>query len=100
MTQAVTSRHSSRLLSRLAAWTARSLERLFDGIHTGGDAIARENGWEIARATGRFGFGARIYHDPRFAHRALGTDHDGPAAHTPMARATSRPGEPSDFAAP
>jgi hypothetical protein len=73
MTQAITPRHSRRILSRLATWTARTLERLSDRIHAGGDATARENGWEITRATGRFGFGARVYHDPRFAYRTLGT---------------------------
>jgi hypothetical protein len=65
----------SWLLSRLAAWAARPLERLSDRIHAGGEAIARSNGWEITRSTGRFGFGARIYHDPRFASRAAGTGH-------------------------
>jgi hypothetical protein len=81
MTQAITSRHLSRLLSHLAAWTARPLERLSDRIHAGGEAIARENGWEITRATGRFGLGARTYHDPRFSQRAPANGHSGQAQH-------------------
>jgi hypothetical protein len=71
-------RRTSRLLSRLTAWTAKPLERLSDRIHSGGEAIARRNGWEITRATGRFGLGIRTYHDPRFARYAVGTDHRSP----------------------
>jgi hypothetical protein len=78
MTQAITSRNPSRSLSRLAAWTTRPLERLSDRIHAGGEAIARQHGWEITRASGRLGLGARTYHDPRFTQRALGTGHSGP----------------------
>jgi hypothetical protein len=79
MTQAITSRHPSRLLSRLATWTTRPLERLSDRIHAGGEATARQNGWEITRATGRLGLGARTYHDPRFTH--LAADRGGPSQH-------------------
>jgi hypothetical protein len=86
MTQAITSRHPSRLLSRLAAWTTRPLERLSDRIHAGGDAIARQHGWEITRATGRLGLGTRTYHDPRFTQRALGAGHSGLGEGTPAAR--------------
>jgi hypothetical protein len=92
MTQAITSRHLSRLLSRLAAWAARPLERLSDRIHAGGEAIAREHGWEITRDTGRFGLGVRTYHDPRFTQRALGADHSGPGEGTPTARFITEPG--------
>jgi hypothetical protein len=78
----------SWLLSRLSAWAARPLKRLSDRIHAGGEAIARSNGWEITSVTGRFGFGARIYHDPRFAHRAADT---GPSASVGMGSAASTP---------
>ena len=37
--------------------------------HAEGDDFARVQGWEIRRATGRFGFGSRQYHDPRFDQR-------------------------------
>ncbi len=81
MTQAITRRHSRRLLSRLATWAARPLERLSDRIHAGGDAIARSHGWEITRTTGRLGFSYRTYHDPRFANRARATERSGPSQH-------------------
>jgi hypothetical protein len=92
MTQAITSRHPSRLLSRLAAWATRPLERLSDRIHAGGEAIARQHGWEISRSAGRFGLGARTYHDPRFTHRSLGVGHSSPVEEMPAARSASKPG--------
>jgi hypothetical protein len=92
MTQAITSCHPSRLLRRLAAWAARPLERLSDRIHAGGEAVARQHGWEITRTTGRLGLGTRTYHDPRFSQRALGTGHSGPGEGTPTARFTTEPG--------
>jgi hypothetical protein len=52
-----------------AEWVARLLCQLSDRVFAGGDAFARENGWQITKTTGRFGFGARAYRDPRFAHR-------------------------------
>jgi hypothetical protein len=94
MTQAVSSRDPSRLLSRLAAWAVRPLERLSDRIHAGGEAIARQHGWEITRATGRLGLGARTYHDPRFTQRALGTGHSGPG------RTHPQPGHAASATAP
>jgi hypothetical protein len=42
---------------------------LSDRVFVGGDAFARENGWEITKTTGRVGFGARTYRDPRFGPR-------------------------------
>jgi hypothetical protein len=50
-------------------WVARLLRQLSDRVFAGGDAFARENGWEITKTTGRFGFGARSYRDPRFGPR-------------------------------
>jgi hypothetical protein len=52
-----------------AEWVGRLLRQLSDRIFAGGDAIARENGWETTKTTGRFGFGARAYRDPRFDRR-------------------------------
>ncbi|MGN6174690.1 MAG: hypothetical protein ACTHPS_17355 [Streptosporangiaceae bacterium] len=52
-----------------AGWVARLLRQLSDRVFAGGDAFARENGWEITKTTGRFGFGARSYRDPRFGPR-------------------------------
>jgi hypothetical protein len=44
--------------------------RLSDRIFAGADDLAREHGWMITKTTGRFGFGARTYRDPRFDQRA------------------------------
>jgi len=50
-------------------WVARLLRQLSDRVFGGGDAFARANGWEITKTTGRLGFGARSYRDPRFGPR-------------------------------
>jgi hypothetical protein len=60
-----------------AEWFARLQRHLSDRVFAGGDAFARRNGWEITKTTGRFGFGARSYRDPRFGQRA-GTSRQGP----------------------
>jgi hypothetical protein len=44
--------------------------RLSNRIFAGADVLAREQGWTITESTGRFGFGARTYRDPRFDQRA------------------------------
>jgi len=38
-------------------------------MHAAGDERARRHGWEVIESTGRFGFGARTYRDPRFDDR-------------------------------
>ena len=53
-----------------AEWVARLLRQLSDLVFADGDAFARRNGWEITKTTGRSGFGARSYPDPRFGQRA------------------------------
>jgi hypothetical protein len=70
MTQAATRRHAGSVLRRLAGWIARLQRQLSGRVFAGGDALAREHGWEITKTTGRFGFGARSYRDPRFGQRA------------------------------
>jgi hypothetical protein len=60
-----------------ADWIARLLRQLSDHVFAGGDAFARENGWEITKTTGRFGFGIRSYRDPRFGPRTTAA-HQGP----------------------
>jgi hypothetical protein len=62
---------------RPAAWIARLQRQLTDRIFADGDAFGREHGWEITKTTGRFGFGARSYRDPRFGQRA-NTGRQGP----------------------
>ncbi len=37
-----------------------------DRLHAARDAFAREVSWSVRVASGRFGFGARMYRDPRF----------------------------------
>jgi hypothetical protein len=44
-------------------------ERLSDRVHARGDAFAGQAGWTTTKTTGRFGFGARVYRDPRFGQR-------------------------------
>jgi hypothetical protein len=70
MIQTATRRHAGRVLRHLAGQVARLQRQLSDRVFTDGDAFAREHGWEITKTTGRFGFGARSYRDPRFGQRA------------------------------
>jgi hypothetical protein len=69
MTQTVPRWHADGV-PRLAAWIARLQRQLSDRVFADGAAFAREHGWEITKTTGRFGFGARGYRDPRFGQRA------------------------------
>jgi len=50
-------------------WIRRIQERLSDRVHAQGDAFAEQAGWATTKTTGRFGFGARVYRDPRFGQR-------------------------------
>jgi len=70
MIQTATRRHVGSVPRRLAGWTTRLQRKLSDRVFTGQDAFARRHGWEITKTTGRFGFGARSYRDPRFGQRA------------------------------
>jgi hypothetical protein len=58
-----------KLSTSRAGWVARLLRQLSDRVFAGGDVFALRNGWEITKTTGRFGFGARSYRDPRFGPR-------------------------------
>lgn len=53
-----------------AEWFARLQRQLSDRVFADGDAFARRNGWQITQTTGRSGFSARSYRDPRFGQRA------------------------------
>ena len=65
--------HRGSLPRRLAEWIARLQRQLSGRLFTEEDTVAREHGWEISKTTRRFGFGVRIYHDPRFgSHAAAG----------------------------
>jgi hypothetical protein len=50
MTQTATRRHAGGV-PRLAAWIARLQRQLSDRVFAGGDAFAREHGWEITKTT-------------------------------------------------
>jgi hypothetical protein len=56
-------------VTRMHAWVGRRQRELSDWVHAAGDECARQHGWEITESTGRFGFGARSYRDPRFSSR-------------------------------
>jgi hypothetical protein len=65
-----TPRRRYRVPARIAAWIGRHQQDLSDRVHASADDRARRHGWEITKSTGRFGFGARLYHDPRFRRSA------------------------------
>jgi hypothetical protein len=50
-------------------WITRLQQRLSGRLHAKGDAFAQQAGWTTTKTTGRFGFGTRVYRDPRFAQR-------------------------------
>ena len=50
-------------------WIRRIQERLSNRVHAQGDAFAEQTGWTTTKTAGRFGFGARVYRDPRFSQR-------------------------------
>jgi hypothetical protein len=57
--------------ARMSAWLGRGQRELSDRVHAAGDDSAHQHGWEVTKSTGRFGFGARSYRDPRFDDRRL-----------------------------
>jgi hypothetical protein len=59
-------RRAEGLTQRVSAWIARRQQEFSDHLHADGDAFANEHGWTITTTTGRFGFGGRVYRDPRF----------------------------------
>ncbi len=61
----------------------RLQQRLSDRVHAKGDAFAQQAGWTTTRTTGRLGFSARVYRDPRFAQRHTGAHHTAQPAGVP-----------------
>jgi hypothetical protein len=57
------------VLTRIPTWIGWRQRELSDRVHAAGDECARQHGWEVTKSTGRFGFGARSYRDPRFGDR-------------------------------
>jgi hypothetical protein len=70
MTQITPRRGASNIPRLLAAQVARLQRLLSDRLFAAGDTFARAQRWEITTSSGRFGFGARIYRDPRFGQHA------------------------------
>jgi hypothetical protein len=54
------------IVGEISAWVRRRQRALSAWVHAAGDERARSHGWTVTETTGRFGFGARIYRDPRF----------------------------------
>jgi hypothetical protein len=61
-----TARRRTGIPALMSAWIGRRQRELSNRVHAAGDEGARQHGWEITKSTGRFGFGARSYRDPRF----------------------------------
>jgi hypothetical protein len=65
----ITARSRAGIPARMSAWIGWRQRDLSARVHAAGDERARQQGWEITKSTGRFGFGARTYRDPRFDDR-------------------------------
>jgi hypothetical protein len=93
MTETATCRHVGSVARSLARWIARLHRQLSDCVFADGDAFAREHEWQITKTTGRFGFGARSYRDPRFGQRPAAPPSDSePSASLRQAEAQPQPG--------
>jgi hypothetical protein len=77
------------IVARISAWIRRCERDLSARTYAADDARARRYGWTVTQTTGRFGFEARSYRDPRFDNRreqlapgirALGLGRDAAAA--------------------
>jgi hypothetical protein len=78
MTDMAAGGRAKGLTGRVSAWIARRQQQLSDHLHADGDAVARECGWTITTTTGRFGFGGRVYRDPRFDQLTPNASHPQP----------------------
>jgi hypothetical protein len=74
MTQ-ITIHPRAGVVARTSAWVRRHQGDLSDRVHAATDERARRYGWEVTGSTGRFGFGARTYRDPRFGGRRRQLSH-------------------------
>jgi hypothetical protein len=70
----------------MSAWVRRQQRALSDRVHAAGDERARGHGWTVTETTGRFGFGARIYRDPRFGAPQPALPAAPAARESPLAR--------------
>ena len=64
-----TIRTRAGIAARISVWVRRCQRKLSARIHAAGDDRARRYGWNVTETTGRFGFEARSYRDPRFEGR-------------------------------
>jgi hypothetical protein len=65
----ITIRTRASLVARISRWVRGRQRDLSTRVHAAGDERSRQYGWEVVESTGRFGFGARSYRDPRFNDR-------------------------------
>jgi hypothetical protein len=78
MTDMAASQPAKGVTARVSAWIARRQRQFSDHLHADEDALAHERGWTITKTTGRFGFGGRVYRDPRFDKLAGAARRDQP----------------------
>lgn len=69
LTTETAARRRAGILTWMAAWIGRCQREMSDRVHAAGEECALQHGWEVTKSTGRFGFGARSYRDPRFGDR-------------------------------
>ena len=65
----ITIRTRVGIAARISGWVGRRQQELSDRVHAAGDAAAWQHGWTVTECTGRLGFAARSYRDPRFNNR-------------------------------
>jgi hypothetical protein len=65
----ITTHTPAGIAARILAWALHHPRALSGRLHAAEDERARQYGWEITKSTGRFGFAARTYRDPRFDDR-------------------------------
>lgn len=64
-----TIRPRAGIATRILVWVRRCQRELSSPIYAAGDERARRYGWMVTETTGRSGFAARSYRDPRFDDR-------------------------------
>jgi hypothetical protein len=78
MTEIAVRRRAGGQYSRLAARVTRLQRQWSDHGHADRDAFARKHGSAISATSGRLGFCARVYRDPRFGQRVAANRRDEP----------------------
>jgi len=71
----ITIHSGAGIVTRISVWLRRRQGVLSDRVHAAADERACHYGWEILESTGRLGFGARTYRDPRFDGRRRELSH-------------------------